>query len=386
MAFQHDHGDGPAGGALPARAPAERRTVLALIALYWLGFQAIYFGYFAITRPGFPSSALLTRHDIGTLLVEFARFFVRPSELTICLLGAVLCYAIFLAVKSLRRWPFAAQLAGAVLIIIAGAAALSVIAHAVTLAMGLDKGLTPRLFALEILIFFAPIGLWTGTALAISYNNEIRARERQLAFVQAQAHEAQMRALRFQVNPHFLYNTLNSISALILDRRNDDAERMVLALSAFFRTTIAADPLQDVDLTDEIALQKLYLDIEKIRFPDRLDVSIDIPSPLARARVPGLILQPIVENALKHGVGAGGERMRLNIAARREADRLIVEVQDDGPAASVICPSGTATGTGVGLANVGNRLAARFGAGASVQAAPDDAGFTVRLTMPLEYA
>ena len=117
-----------------------------------------------------------------------------------------------------------------------------------------------------------------------------------------EAQEAQLRALRYQINPHFLFNTLNSLSSLILSKQTDTAERMLMNLSTFFRATLSADPTADVSLDEEIKLQRLYLDIEQIRFPDRLSVEVDVPDALLAARVPVLILQPIVENAVKYGV------------------------------------------------------------------------------------
>src|SRR4029079_4374833 len=101
---------------------------------------------------------------------------------------------------------------------------------------------------------------------------------------------AQVRALRYQVNPHFLFNTLNSLSSLVMSGRADRAQEMLMALSAFFRTSLSMDPSVDVSVSEEIALQRLYLDIEQVRFPNRLDVNIDIPDELAGARVPALIL------------------------------------------------------------------------------------------------
>jgi LytS/YehU family sensor histidine kinase len=190
-----------------------------------------------------------------------------------------------------------------------------------------------------------------------------------------------MRALRYQVNPHLLYNTLNSIAALILDKQNDVAEAMVVRLSDFFRASLSIDPHADVDLVDEVAFQRLYLDIEQMRFPDRLSSEIDIPKDLERAQVPSMILQPIVENALKHGVHPDGSPTHLKISASRAAQGLVLEVADNGPGPSTIA------GTGVGLTNVRERLLARFGERAVLQAENrPGAGFTVRLTLPVVMA
>jgi LytS/YehU family sensor histidine kinase len=162
---------------------------------------------------------------------------------------------------------------------------------------------------------------------------------------------------------------------------------MLLALSTFFRTSLSLDPSADVTLAEEIDLQRLYLDIEKARFPDRLHVEIDVPAELQQARIPALLLQPIVENAIKYGVSKSRKAVILRIAARHlDNHRMVVEIsnklkhggKDDLPAA-------THEGTGVGLGNVSQRLEARFGSHASCRYGPmSGGGFKVSLTMPVE--
>ena len=157
-----------------------------------------------------------------------------------------------------------------------------------------------------------------------------------------EAQEAQLRALRYQINPHFLFNTLNSLSSLILSQRTDTAERMLMNLSTFFRATLSADPTADVSLDEEIRLQRLYLDIEQIRFPDRLPCRGRRARRLARrARVPVLILQPIVENAVKYGVAKSRKPVTVRISAYEEAGRLHIKVKDDGEVAATEDESGS---------------------------------------------
>ena len=197
-----------------------------------------------------------------------------------------------------------------------------------------------------------------------------------------EAQEAQLRALRYQINPHFLFNTLNSLSSLILTKRTDTAEQMLMNLSTFFRATLAADPTADVSLDEEIKLQRLYLDIEQIRFPERLTVEVDVPEALQAARVPVLILQPIVENAVKYGVARSRGHVTVRISAYEEAGRLHIKVKDDGEVPTD--NDGTEGGTGVGLRNVCDRLTARYGARAGCMSGPDpDGGYTVHLYMPV---
>jgi two-component system, LytTR family, sensor kinase len=229
---------------------------------------------------------------------------------------------------------------------------------------------------------------WSAFYLASQAQAEALGAQRRLADAESAAQAAQVRALRYQVNPHFLFNTLNSLSSLVMTGRTDRAEAMLLALSTFFRTSLSLDPSANVTLAEEIDLQRLYLDIEKARFPDRLHVEIDVPSELEQARLPALLLQPIVENAIKYGVSKSRKAVLLRIEARHLDDhRMVVEVSNrlkngghDG------LPAATHEGTGLGLANVCQRLEARFGARASCRyGAIATGGFKVSLTMPVDF-
>jgi len=231
-------------------------------------------------------------------------------------------------------------------------------------------------FSISWFFFFLA---WAVLYVALSYATRVRQAERSAALYRAAAQSAQLRALRYQINPHFLFNTLNSLSTLILRQRNADAERMIMNLAAFFRTSLTGDPTEDVTLAEEIRTQRLYLDIEQNRFPERLLVTIDVPPELEAAMVPGFILQPLVENAIKYGVSRSTNPVTIAIRARIEDGMLVVSVVDDG------CPSTEApSGTGVGLRNVTDRLAARFDGDASMTYGPrPEGGFRVDLRLPL---
>jgi LytS/YehU family sensor histidine kinase len=228
---------------------------------------------------------------------------------------------------------------------------------------------------------------WSAFYLANQAQAEALGAQRRLADAESAAQAAQVRALRYQVNPHFLFNTLNSLSSLVMTGRTDRAEGMLLALSTFFRTSLSLDPGADVTLAEEIDLQRLYLDIEKARFPDRLHVEIDVPDELQQARLPTLLLQPIVENAIKYGVSKSRKAVVLRIEAKALLDgRMTLEIsnrlkhggKDELPAA-------THEGTGLGLTNVCQRLEARFGSRASCRFGPmTGGGYKVALTMPIE--
>ncbi|MFN4095497.1 MAG: sensor histidine kinase, partial [Sphingomonas sp.] len=182
----------------------------------------------------------------------------------------------------------------------------------------------------------------------------------------------------YQVNPHFLFNTLNSISSLVMSGRREDAETMILNLSTFFRTSLAAEPTEDVPLADEIALQRLYLEIEAIRFPQRLRSAFDIAPEAERACVPGLLLQPLVENAIKHGVAPARRPVEVLVRARVEGATLVIAVIDDGEGVQ------GSKGTCVGLRNVRDRLTVRFGDAASLEAGPrPEGGFAVTIRIPV---
>jgi two-component system, LytTR family, sensor kinase len=222
---------------------------------------------------------------------------------------------------------------------------------------------------------------WAAVYVAMSYAKQLRVADRHAAMLSREAQEAQLRALRYQINPHFLFNTLNSLSSLILSQKTDVAERMLMNLSTFFRATLSADPTADVPLEEEIKLQRLYLDIEQIRFPDRLTVEVDVPDSLQSVRVPVLILQPIVENAVKYGVAKSRKSVCVRIIAHEEAGRLHIKVKDDGEAQAGDAGEG---GTGVGLRNVCDRLTARYGNRAGCMHGPDpDGGYTVHIYMPV---
>jgi LytS/YehU family sensor histidine kinase len=223
---------------------------------------------------------------------------------------------------------------------------------------------------------------WAALYVAMSYATQLRASDRRAAAFAREAQEAQLRALRYQINPHFLFNTLNSLSSLILSQRTDVAERMIMNLSTFFRTTLSADPTADISLDEEIKLQRLYLDIEQVRFPERLKVEVDIPETLGGVRVPVLILQPIVENAIKYGVARSRRPVTLRISASEEAGKLHLKVKDDGESAAAEEADGS--GAGVGLKNVCERLIARYGVQAGCFHGPDpEGGFTVHVILPV---
>ena len=228
---------------------------------------------------------------------------------------------------------------------------------------------------------------WSAFYLANQAQKEALGAERRLADAESAAQAAQVRALRYQVNPHFLFNTLNSLSSLVMTGRTNRAETMLLALSTFFRTSLSLDPSADVSLAEEIDLQRLYLDIEMARFPDRLTVEIDVPTELEQARMPALLLQPIIENAIKYGVSKSRKAVVIRLEARHlDNRRMLLEISNKlKHGGKDELPAATHEGTGLGLANVCQRLEARWGGRASCRYGPmASGGYKVSLTLPVE--
>ena len=190
---------------------------------------------------------------------------------------------------------------------------------------------------------------------------------------------AQLGALRAQIQPHFLFNTLNAITALVRDQETRSALATLARLSDLLRSALAANTAHEVSLADELGFIEQYLGIMEVRYSDRLHVTWQVPPDLRSARVPTFVLQPLVENAIRHGIAKRTEAGRIEIAARRAGDQLVLTVTDDGPG-----PNGVANG-GVGLANTRERLRRLYG-NATVELAAGAPGAVATITMPLAYA
>jgi len=199
-----------------------------------------------------------------------------------------------------------------------------------------------------------------------------------LAQAQAAAREAELRALRLQINPHFLFNSLNAISALVASQSNREANRMLACVSDFLRATLAHDGRHEHTLAEELALLDAYLDIEKARLGERLRLTMKAGPDLLDSAVPYLMLQPLVENAIRHGIAPLAEPGRLDIRVERAGLRLLLDVRNDGRQ-----PLQASTG-GIGLANVAQRLRHLYGDAQQVDAGwGEDGRFGVRITLPL---
>jgi two-component system LytT family sensor kinase len=225
---------------------------------------------------------------------------------------------------------------------------------------------------------------WSGLYFGIKYYEALQEQRETMLRASALAQEAQVKMLRYQLNPHFLFNTLNAISTLVLDNQGKVANLALSRLSDFLRYTLDQDPMKKVTLRHELDALNLYLGIEQLRFGDRLRLEYDIDEGVLQALVPSLVLQPLVENSLKYAVAPREEGGRLRIEAREEQGRLRLVVQDDGPGLPVGVELGA--GRGVGFRNTRERLAVLYGDQQKLAVRFSRPGLRLEITLPFERA
>jgi len=224
---------------------------------------------------------------------------------------------------------------------------------------------------------------WSGLYFGIKYYQQLQEQTEQTLKATANAHQAQLKMLRYQLNPHFLFNTLNAISTLILDGANETANKAVSRLSDFLRYTLDNDPMSRVTLGSELDAIDLYLEIEKVRFGDRLVIEKAIESPAERALVPSLILQPLIENAIKYAISPSETGGTLRIAARVQRGVLVMQLADTGPGLG----NGKSNhkSSGVGLQNTRERLLQLYGDDQAFALAPNEpSGLVITINLPYE--
>lgn len=227
-------------------------------------------------------------------------------------------------------------------------------------------------------VYFALVGIQH----SFFYFAQFRERETQAARLAAQLSEARLGALRMQLNPHFLFNSLNAVTVLVRDHNMADASRMLELLSDVLREVLRSDERPEISLVRELELIRRYLAIEQIRFSDRLRPRIDVEPDLARAAVPRFLLQPLVENAVRHGIAQRGDAGLVRVTAQRDGDQLVLSVQDDGPGLRSTQNLG-----GIGLSNTRNRLETLYGEKAALHVtnAPEH-GVIVTVRLPYHEA
>jgi signal transduction histidine kinase len=274
-----------------------------------------------------------------------------------------------------------------ILIVLVAAASFSAIetwSHATFVRPGTrPEGLQ---FLSAILLTFSLLIAWSALYYSINYYLILEKQTDQLLRLESQASSAQLAMLRYQLNPHFLFNTLNSISTLVLLKQTEPANAMLSRLSSFLRYTLVNEPMGQVTVEQEVETLKLYLDIEKMRFEDRLRPRFDIDPAVARARLPSLLLQPLVENAIKYAVTPQEEGADITITAQRMGDRVLITVVDTGPGSDSTYQVRAEQSTGVGLANIRDRLAQAYGADHRFETQTNiRGGFSVTIEIPYQY-
>ena len=247
------------------------------------------------------------------------------------------------------------------------------------------------LFYLDATLLLA----WSALYYMINFFLQIEEQNDQLLQLENQATSAQLAMLRYQLNPHFLFNTLNSISTLVLLKQTEPANAMLSRLSSFLRYTLVNEPTGRVTVAQEVETLKLYLEIERMRFEERLRTKFQIEAGAEAALLPSLLLQPLVENAIKYAVSPQETGAEITIAAQLVGPNLRITVSDTGPGlhspgssnrlTGVTFDGGEQVSTGVGLANIRDRLAQGYGEGHRFETLePPEGGFAVLIEIPFE--
>jgi two-component system, LytTR family, sensor kinase len=225
---------------------------------------------------------------------------------------------------------------------------------------------------------------WVGLYFGFRYYESLQDQREIALRAMSLAQQAQLKMLRYQLNPHFLFNTLNGISTLILDSRNGLANRALVALADFLRYTLEQDPMKRVTLAQELDAINLYLEIEKLRFGPRLAVLYVVEEPASQALVPSLLLQPLIENALKYAVAPREQGGTIRVEGRVQQGMLQLTVRDDGP--GIADQQGFGERCGVGIRNTRERLQVLYGDYSRMTVNNADPGLSVMLQFPVELA
>jgi hypothetical protein len=362
-------GGGPPSDSLvlvDATQPSKSRwrLTIAIVLAFWLFWYLVQTAYMVANAP--------------QELLKYA-----PGRTLVAASGAALSLMIAAVLDRLKNSRLSFRAFAAILLALVATMVHGVITQHIWMALVPEMRPTSPIWVVYTTDFVVRCWFFASQSaiiLALSYAADVREREERIRALQALAHSAQLRALRNQLNPHFLFNALNSIMGLMSAKRIDEAEMMTANLSDFLRTTLALDPQRLITLDEELQLQTLYLDVQKLRFPDRLRVEIDIPSNLRSACVPSLITQPLVENSVKYAVARSTEPVQLRIWARQRQDRLELGVEDSGGNAE----TAPVEGARLGLANVADRLRTHYAGNARFEAAVrPEGGFRNLMTIPL---
>lgn len=228
---------------------------------------------------------------------------------------------------------------------------------------------------------------WSGLYFGIKYYQMLQQEKQKVLFANNMANQAQLKMLRYQLNPHFLFNTLNAISTLILIDENKTANGMVTKLSDFLRYSLDMDPMKKVTLAQEVKAVNLYLEIEKVRFEERLRVTFEVQNNCQNALLPSMLFQPLVENAIKYAIAVKENGGTIAIKVSRFANDLQLEISDDGPGTEII-NGNLHRENGVGLVNTKDRLSALYDSNYSIVVSdniPTGVKINIRIPFQLEH-
>jgi two-component system LytT family sensor kinase len=341
---------------------------------FWT-FQTIgWSGYFILRALGGIANAMGWLFVVPTALTTATGY-----SLTLLMSAA---YRRLIRQSAIITWPVS------ILILLLASAAFSSIetwAHATFYRSGsMPEGIQ---YLSAILLDFSVLSAWSALYYGINFYLVAEDQREQLLRLEAQASSAQLAMLRYQLNPHFLFNTLNSISTLVLLKQTDRANAMLSRLSSFLRYTLVSEPEGAMTVAQEMATLKLYLEIEKMRFEERLRTVFDVDPAVADATMPSLLLQPLVENAVKYAVTPKEEGADITVSAKRIGNRVHIEVSDTGPGSNLTEAMARATvSTGVGLANIRDRLTQAYGADHRFDIQAGEGGFAVAIEIPYQAA
>jgi len=238
----------------------------------------------------------------------------------------------------------------------------------------------PRLFFGQMLSVLLLYSAMVVVRWLLESRERIARQEMEAARLAEQLSKAQLSALRQQIEPHFLFNTLNTVAALVREGKSGAAVDVIAGLSELLRHALKTSERQQVALGEELEILEKYLEIEKVRFAERLTVHMEVPNELREARVPSLILQPIVENAVKHGISRRAAGGVIKIGAERRNGSVRLSVFNDGPG----FPKEWERGGGIGLGNVRERLASLYGGNGELRVENEAGGVKVTVTVPVE--
>ena len=303
-----------------------------------------------------------------------------PPRLITCVFGVALCLAFAWASRPIRHLKIAAQLAIGLGIAIVGAFVFSVIAELVFQAASPSPPGAEGPFLLLVVgraqfnmfVFMS----WSFAFLAVTYSETARRNQLELVEAQALAADAQNRMLRYQINPHFLFNALNALQTLLLERRTAQARGVVEKLAEFLRYSLARKPDEMVTLREEVEAQQAYLAIEEVRFGKRLTVEWEIDPRVHAARVPPLVLQPLLENAVRHGIEPASDGGRITVRARLNRGQVVLVV------GNTLVDEPGIPGHGTVLLNTRERLRLLHDVAAECDARRENGLFQVRIVLP----